>query len=284
MKLRDILLALIVAVTWGSNFIAVKIAISELPGFLALSLRFLITGIVLIPLAKIPKCSFKEIYSISIIFGIFYIALLYLGMHLGLNSSLAVILLRLNIPLSIIIASLTLKEEIPFKIICGIILAFIGMLIVVGTPHLSGNLSAAIIILFSAFFCALFNVESRKLRSKVNPLSLLCWTSLISAPHLLIISYLLEGDPIFLLSKITHVGWMSTVYGAIISGIIGNALWIKLLQSYPVNIVMPFNLLVPLCGVFFSITILKEEPSWHIFLGGLITLLGVGITQIKKKD
>lgn len=283
MKLKDVLLALIVAITWGSNFIAVKIAISELPGFLALALRFLITGIVLIPYSEIPKCSFKEIYSISMIFGVFYIALLYLGMRLGLNSSLAVILMQLNIPLSVLIASITLKEQIAFETICGIIMAFMGMIIVVGTPHLNGNFTAGITVLLSAFFCALFNVESRKIRAKVTALSLLCWTSVISVPHLLIISYLLEGNPISFIENLSSVGWIATIYGSIIVGVIGNALWVKLLQSYPVNMVMPFNLLVPFFGVFFSITILKEELSWHIFLGGLITLFGIGVTQIKKK-
>jgi drug/metabolite transporter (DMT)-like permease len=45
---------------------------------------------------------------------------------------------------------------------------------------------------------------------------------------------------------------------------------------------MPFNLLVPFFGISISILLLDEIPSWHVIVGGLITLGGIAVTQVKR--
>ncbi len=281
MKKFDVCIAFLVAFFWGSNFTAVKLSIIEIPGLLALSLRFLLTAIILLPFITKPKISFAKLYLVSLVFGIFYIGLLYYGMHLGLNTSLTIILIQLNIPFSIIIARIFLKESLTLKTILGVAIAFLGMAVVAGTPHLIGNNVAVFILLLSAFFYAIFNIQSRKLK-EIPPSSLLCWTSLISMPHLFMISYFIDGNPIDLMQNLSHIGWASIIYSAAISGALGITLWIYLLQKYPISQVMPFNLLVPFFGISISILLLDEIPSWHIIVGGLITLGGIAVTQVKR--
>ncbi len=280
MKRSDILIAILVAFAWGSNFIAVKFAIIEIPGFLSIAIRFLITAIVLLPFVPRPKISFMDLYSASLIFGVFYLGLLYYGMHLGLNTSLTVILMQLNIPISVLIARFVLKEHFTLSSMIGTIIAFIGTLIVVGTPHLTGNHLAFIVILFAAFFCAIFNIKNRKLQ-EVPALSLVCWMSLISTPHLFIISYLIDGNPFELLEGSTYQLWIAIIYSVVVASFLGVGLWIYLLQKYPVYKVLPFNLLVPFFGVSLSILFLGDVPSWHILLGGSITICGIAINNLR---
>lgn len=180
MTRMDILIAILVSFVWGSNFVAVKLTLIEIPGLLALAIRFLLTSLILLPFAPYPKISFSKLYAVSMVFGLLYMGSLYYGMHLGLNTNLTIIMMQLNIPISVLIAKIFLKEESSLKSLIGIGIVFAGMIIVVGTPHLTGNGSAALVIGFSSFFYAIFNIQNRKLK-EFSALSLFCWMSLISA-------------------------------------------------------------------------------------------------------
>lgn len=280
MKRNDVLIAILVAFAWGSNFIAVKHTVIEIPGLLSIALRFLITSVLLVPFVPRPKINFRDLYSLALVMGVFYLGLLYYGLYLGINTSLTIIIMQLNIPISIIIARFALKEHFTLSSLLGVALAFIGVVIVVGAPQLTGNHNAFMMILMSAFFCAIFNIQSRKLQA-TPPLSLLCWSNLIATPHLLLMSYFIEGNPFELLQGTTSRLWIALFYSVLVASFIGISLWIYLLQSYPVHKVMPFNLLVPFFGVALSIIILGDIPSWHVFLGGAIILSGIAISQAR---
>lgn len=280
MKKSDILIAILVAFAWGSNFIAVKYTVIEIPGLLSIALRFLMTAALLLPFVPRPKTNFRDIYSLALVMGVFYLGLLYYGLYLGINTSLTIIIMQLNIPISIVIARFALKEHFTLSSILGITLAFIGVIAVVGTPHITGNHVAFVMLLISAIFCAVFNIQSRKLHA-IPPLSLLCWSNLIAAPHLLLMSYFLEGNPLELLEGATPRLWGALLYSVIVASFIGIALWIYLLQTYPIHKVMPFNLLVPFFGVSLSIIILGDIPSWHVFLGGALILSGIAISHAR---
>ena len=45
---------------------------------------------------------------------------------------------------------------------------------------------------------------------------------------------------------------------------------------------MPFMIAPPILGVFFGIVLNDEEITWKIAIGGLMTLVGVGIIQIRE--
>ena len=257
-------------------FIAILVAF-----VLTLAIRFLLTSVILLPFTSRPKIKFITLYKVSLVFGIFYMGLLYYGMHLGLNTNLSIILMQLNIPISIVIAKFFLKEEVSLKSLIGIGVSFSGMLVVVGTPHLTGNILAATSIGIASVFYALFNIQSRQLK-QVPALSLLCWSCLISTPHLFLLSYFIDGNPLDIIQGVSYMAWGSMAYSVIISGIFGITAWIYLLQIYPVHKVLPFNLLVPFCGCSLSILILAEIPCCNIVFGGVITLFGIAITQVKR--
>ena len=280
MKRFDILIALIIAFSWGSNFIAVKYSISEVPIFLTISLRFLIISIILLPFVTKPKVNFKDLYTASITFGVFYIGLFYYALYLGINTSLAVILMQLVAPFSILIARVALKEYFTLNSIVGIIIAFCGTLFVVGSPGAINNSLAIAALVLGTIFHAIFNVQSRKLKA-VPAVSLLFWNSVISVPHLFMISYFLEGNPFELIENTTYIFWNSLFYTAIVAGAIGITSWIYLVQKYPVYQVMPFVLLIPPIGIFLSVMILDEPISWHLFVGCCLTIIGVYVSQKK---
>jgi O-acetylserine/cysteine efflux transporter len=50
-------------------------------------------------------------------------------------------------------------------------------------------------------------------------------------------------------------------------------------QRHPVSAVVPFNMLIPLVGISAGLIILGEPLTWQKAVGGLLTLVGVGVIQ-----
>lgn len=279
MKFLDILIAIFVSFTWGSNFVVVKLGAAEVPSFITLAIRFFVTAIIILPFVKKPKLPFKELYITSLVFTS-YVSFVYLAIYLGASAKLAVIIMQLNAPLTIILAKFLLGEDFTFNSIIGILLSLVGVIIIIYNPNLESTLISIILLLGGVSLNALFNIQSRKY-SKLPPLDSLFWYSLIGTPHLIILSLIFEGNPIDSISGNSYVFWSSVFYSVSMAGILGLTGWIYLLQKYPVHKVMPYNLLVPLFGVSCAILVLKETISIHFIIGGMLIITGVMYSQKK---
>jgi len=279
MKRVDIIAAMITVIAWGSNYVAISYVVSEMPGFLSIAVRLLITFLCLALFVPFPKIKFKDLYFISTVFG-GYLGLLYYGLHLGLNTSLTIILMQLNIPISIVVARFMLDEKFTSLSIAGVGIAFLGAMVVVGSPAISGNAQALFSVLAASILCALFNVKSRQF-NHINPMSLVCWTGAIAAPQILIASFFIDGNPIAFLKETTHLSWIATAYSVVIASFLCQGLWIYLLQKYPLHQILPYNLLVPFVGISCSVMYLGDLPSWHVILGGILTISGIAVSQAR---
>lgn len=278
MKKIDIFIAILIAFCWGSNYIAIKLAIHDAPAFFSTAIRFLCTAVILLPFLTKPNKNFADFYAISVVFGVFHIAVLYFAMRLGIDTSLSVILMQINIIFAVLIAKFALKEHFTLQVAIGVILAFIGMIIVVGSPKTLSNPIGVLLIIFSAFACAIFSILNRRLKN-VPALSIVGWTNLISTPHLFLISYFFEGSPLEMVTGLSLKYWLSVGYSVVVSSIFGIALWVYLVQKYEIYKIVPFKLLVPFFGVSLSMVILKEKPELHVILGGVVTILGIAISN-----
>lgn len=279
MNIKDVCLAVLIALIWGLNYVAMKLTAIEMPGFLSAAVRFILTAIILLPFATRPKISFNKLYYISVISGA-YIGLIYYSLYLGINTCLGIILMQLNAPFTILIARISLKEEFTLESLIGMGIALIGVITVVGAPSAVGDGFAVFVMLGAAFCCAIFSVKSKE-SNKVSPLNLIFWTHLIAAPHLFLVSNILDGNSLNYFDNLSNQFWFYLMYSILLSCIFGIAIRIYLLRKYPVHKVVSFNLLIPFFGVISSMIFEKNIPSWHIFVGGAIIMVGIGITQSK---
>jgi O-acetylserine/cysteine efflux transporter len=81
---------------------------------------------------------------------------------------------------------------------------------------------------------------------------------------------------------IANAGWPligALAYTAIAASIIAHATWYGLVQKYPVNAVVPFNMLIPIVGVGAGLLLSGQPLTWQKALGGGLTLAGVAIIQ-----
>ena len=166
MKKTDTLLAILVPLIWGGSYIAIEYIVIEIPGLLSIAIRYSLIALILVPFVPRPnRANFKDLYATSLVVGVFCLGVLYYGMSLGIDTNLTTIIMQLTTPISVIIARFAFKEPFTLRSSIGIIIAFSGMLIVVGAPSFNSNYLAFTMVFFSAFFLAVYNIQSKKLKA-----------------------------------------------------------------------------------------------------------------------
>jgi O-acetylserine/cysteine efflux transporter len=71
------------------------------------------------------------------------------------------------------------------------------------------------------------------------------------------------------------------VYTAVGGSLIAHSLWYTLIRRHPMTVVAPWGLVAPILGIAAGILVLGEPATWQKFIGGAITLTGVGIIQVR---
>ena len=278
MPINHLLLALLIMVIWGCNFIFITLSLLEIPPLLLCALRFFLASIPAIFFIKPPKAPAKMIILYGLLtFGLQF-AMLFIGMQSGMTPGLASLLVQVQIFFSIFFAMVILSEIPTFWQIIGALVSFSGIGLVVS--HIGGNVTLAglILLMGAAASWGLGNLVTKKI-SHVNMIALVVWGSFVAAFPLLLSSLLFEG-PSRVLYSIQHVsltGILSVCYIVFASTWIGYGAWNWLLSRHPVATIVPFTLLVPIFGLLSSALILSEPlQSWKLFAGALV-LLGLCI-------
>ena len=138
MSLRDILIALCTPLLLGFGFAIAKPAMQQFPPFLLMGLRFTIAALVLVWWFPIPRGLIKNLFIISLIGGTVSYGLVYLGLNI-VDASSSTLLVQAEVPFGVLIAYFLFKEKPGIKNIFGIIIAFIGLVVLLGAPNLQGK-------------------------------------------------------------------------------------------------------------------------------------------------
>ncbi|HET7536326.1 MAG TPA: EamA family transporter [Candidatus Didemnitutus sp.] len=278
LPLRHLLLALLTVFLWGVNFIAIKLALQDLPPLLLCALRFLFVCFPLVFFLPRPAITWKQllIYGATM-FGCQF-AFLFLGMRLGMSAGLTAIVLQLQVFVTMGLAAVALRERISHMQIAGVIIAMAGF-VVVGL-HVGTDVTVAglIFLLLEACSWGYANFTSRRL-GRVIAVALVAWGGLVVPIPMGLASLAFEG-PATIAHSLTHVGWPALgglAYIVYISTLVAYSLWSWLLARHPASVITPFALLVPIVAMISSAMFLGETlPAWKIEAAVLV-LLGLAV-------
>lgn len=272
MKFRHSFLLTLVVAIWGINFVFVKIGLQEIPPILLCCLRFFFTSLPAVLFFKFPKVPFKQlaIYSSSML--VFQFVLMFSAMHLGLSAGLGSLVLQTQVFFSLFFSAYFLNEKIGKWQWLGALVSFAGIGVV--GAHLGADatpLSLALAISAAAMW-GLGSILVKKM-GPTDPTPLLVWGSFLAWPQLLLLSLALEESAPLLwnLHTLSLNTALSVLFIVLFSTLFGFGVWNRMVQIYPVSMVAPFTLLVPVFGILSSILFLNEplEP-WKILAGCLI--------------
>ncbi len=281
MSFRDILIAISVPILLGFGFVIAKPAMEYFPPYLLMGMRFTIPALILVWWFPIPKGLFLDLFKVSFIGNTLQYGLTYNGLNI-IDASSAVLLIQLEVPFGILIAFFLLKEIPSIKNIIGLVIAFFGVFILTGAPNLEGKYFGVLLTLSGAFTWSLGAVMAKPLSKKIGAFALMTWLAVFSGPMLILISAIVNGNPIQYILIANFNSWLTVLYLGFFMQPAAYGAWYYVLSKYPVNKVMPVLLLLPITGLITAIFLLGEEPPKQVFLGGAVIVLGVGMILFSK--
>ncbi|WP_244826167.1 EamA family transporter [Caballeronia sp. TF1N1] len=277
MSPRDLLIASVVILAWGVNFVVIKLGLHGVPPFLLGALRFALAAVPVF-FVKRPRIPLRWLfaYGLSISFGQF--ALLFYGMSVGMPAGLASLVLQAQAFFTLIFAAFMLGERIRAMNIAGLLIAAAGLALIGMQGGHAMTLTGFLFTLGAASMWALGNVVTKRM-GKVDLLSLVVWASLIPPLPFLALSLIFEGPARIeaSLAAIPSISIFAIVYLSFIATIIGYSLWGKLLARYPAAQVAPFSLLVPVIGIASAAVFLGEALTPAEVAGAALVMAGLAV-------
>ena len=284
MSRKDGLLALLVVVVWGLNFVVIKVGLHNMPPLMLAGLRFLLVAFPAIFFVARPKIPLSLLlgYGLTISFGQF--AFLFSAIKFGMPAGLASLVLQAQAFFTIILGAFAFGERLQGKQLVGIALAVFGVLVLI-EASLNGQhvgMLGFMLTLAAALSWASGNIFNKKIMqhtSRPAVMSLVVWSALIPVVPFFLASILLDGPTQIIQSLVTidMTTILSLVYLAFVATIVGYGIWGSLLGRYETWRVAPLSLLVPVVGLASAAVLLDETLSGLQLLGALLIMAGLYI-------
>ena len=281
MQPRHIVLAVVLAIFWGLNFVVITLALGDVPPLLLAALRFTIAAVPVLFLPK-PPVRWGLMIAIAATMFVGQFAFLFPSMAVGMPPGLASIALQIQAFITIAIAAAVLREWPTRRQLAGSAVAFAGLALVGFTVGANGVTLEGFLLLFgAAVFWAVGNVLIRR-TGKVDMLALVSWMSLVPPVPFLLLSLAFEG-PARIGAAIGGATWLTIgalLYIAVVSTTFGYAVWGHLLRIYPAATAAPFSLLVPVSGTISAALILNESFGPVRLIGMALILAGLAVLML----
>ena len=275
------LMAIVVALCWGFNFAASKFSLLHFPPFFVIFIRYVLVTLLLLPFARKSKFSFKQLFILSLLMITIHFTFVFSAIAMGLELSTTVIVIQMGAPFSCVLGAIFLKDMLGPWRTTGMAIAFMGVVVIAGTPAVGSNWIAFVLAIIGAMAWAGSNVYMKVLGQE-SIMPLLFWTGLLSLPQTLLVSLILEDNHIDLLLNVPTNAAVAILYSAIASTIIGYGLWYWLLKNFSVSQVTPYSLLTPIGGILSGVIFFQETLTNQMMVGGFITICGVAIITLRR--
>lgn len=284
MARKDVLLAMLVVVAWGLNFVVIKVGLHAMPPLMLAGLRFLLVAFPALLFVARPKVPMRLLlgYGLTISFGQF--AFLFCAIKFGMPAGLASLVLQAQAFFTIVLGAGIFGERLQVKQLVGIALAVVGVLVLIQASFTGQHipLLGFMLTLAGAFSWACGNIFNKKIMqhsSRPAVMSLVVWSALIPIVPFMVCSLIFDGPALMLESvvAIDTTTLLSLVYLAFIATILGYGIWGTLLGRYETWRVAPLSLLVPVVGMASAALLLDEKLSVMQLAGAVLVMTGLYI-------
>lgn len=273
---KDLLLALLVIVVWGLNFVVIKVGLHGMPPMLMGALRFMLAAFPAILFVRRPQVPLRWMLAYGMTISVGQFAFLFYAMYVGMPAGLASLVLQSQAFFTLFFAALFLGERLRGSNLFGLLVAASGLVLIGLQGGQAMTLAGFALTIAAASMWALGNVVTRRL-GKVNLVGLVVWGSLIPPLPFLALSLWLEGPELISqsLRSLSLDSLLVLAYLAFGATILGYGLWSRLLSRYPASQVAPFSLLVPVVGISSSALLLDERLGGLQMVGAALVMAGL---------
>ncbi|MGD1906814.1 MAG: EamA family transporter [Leptolyngbyaceae cyanobacterium] len=268
------LMAVLVAVLWGFNFVVIKVGLGSFPPLLFAALRFVVIAFPAVFLLPRQNMPWRWIVTVGMAMGVLQFGCLYIGMNYGVPPGLASILVQSQALITLLLSTVLLRDVPRPQQWLGVGLALAGMGAIAAAQEGQTQLLGLALVLCSSLSWASGNICIKRSRI-TNGFRLLVWMALIPPLPLLGLSLIFETGQWQALRSLTPLGLGAILYTGLISSLLCFGFWAYLVQHYSPNRVAPFSLLVPIFGLGFAAILLGESLTRLERVGALLVFIGL---------
>jgi O-acetylserine/cysteine efflux transporter len=277
MRTKDIFAAALVSVIWGLAFVATKIGLESFSASQLTAFRFLIACVPALFLPR-PQISWFLLILIGLTLFTGQFLLLFFAYKAGIAAGLASVTQQSQVFFTVVLAAIFLRETPTSRQSVGMMIAFIGLVMIGLTVGADLPLLAFVLALASAFSWAIGNILVKRV-GDVQMFPLMAWLSLVPPlPALLVASYFdTNSMTAETLSEATWPSILAVFYLGAIATTFAYVIWGDLLNRYPVAVVAPFALIAPCVGVIASSIAFGEVFGPIRYSGMALILAGLAV-------
>jgi len=293
MKKKDILLAALIVLIWGNNFTVIKLGLDGVPSMLLVSLRYILTSFPAVFFIKKPQTELKYIVLYGLTVGVGQFSCLFYAMEIGMPAGIASIVLQIQAFISPVLAMIFLKEKIKRKQIIGFVISAAGLVLIAmastGDSINKVPALAFILMLAAPTFWAVSNMVARIASDKaaakgekLNMVSMVVWSGLVPPIQLMAMALMLDTPETILniLTNLNGTSIFAVLYIAFAATLIGYGAWSLLIAKYPMSIVAPITLMVPIVALLSARIVLSEQLTQLQWVGLIVILAGLFTANI----
>ena len=286
MDIRAILAGLAFALIWSSAFTSARIIVADAPPILSLSLRFLISGLIGIALARFLGQTWRLTpgqWRATIVFGLCQNAL-YLGLNFvamqTVEASLASIIAS-TMPLAVGLAGWVIfRERLSALSVLGLCAGAGGVALIMGARMQAGADFYGIALCFIAV--ASLTVATLMVRgasSGGNLLMIVGLQMLVGAGFLVIPGLMFDQSEVTWSVKLV----LAFSYTVLMPGLVATFIWFWLVQRIGAVKAATFHFLNPFFGVLIAAVLLGETLSVWDIVGVVIIMAGILSVQMARQ-
>jgi len=286
MDIRAIIMGLTFALIWSSAFTSARIIVTNASPLAALSLRFFISGLIGISIARFLGQKWHltpNQWRATIIFGVCQNAI-YLGLNFyamqTVEASLASIIAS-SMPLLVAFAGwVFLKDSLPVMSILGLIFGMVGVVIIMSSRINSGiDFYGVTFCIIAAIALTVATLSIKSMSSGENLLMVVGLQMLVGAVPLTIASALTETLHI----NVTAGLITAFIYTTLAPGLLATWIWFKLVARIGATRAATFHFLNPLIGVAIAAIVLGESLSQYDIIGVIVIMVGILAVQLSHQ-
>ena len=286
MDLRAIGLGLAFAFMWSSAFTSARMIVADAPPLTALALRFLISGVLGIAVARamgqtwtLTRTQWRSTFVFGLCQNALYLGLFFVAMQ-RIEASLAAIIAA-AMPLFVgFFGWIVFGDRLRPMAIIGLILGLGGVALIMGS-RLSGGADGLglILCIIGTLALTVATLSVRGASSGGNVLMIVGLQMLVGAAALAIAALLLETWEVTWSLRLI----LAFLYTTLIPGLLATVTWFVLVNRIGAVRAATFHFLNPVFGVAVASVLLAEKLGPLDMLGVAIVTAGILAVQLARQ-
>jgi len=289
--MNPILALIITNVIWGAASPLFKLALTNIPPFTLAFIRFFFAALIFLPFAVVLRQKVSRKQLLQICLGAFFgitINISFFFLALPRTNSINAPIIASAQPLFLFILSIIfLKEKPQKKVFFGILVSFIGVLIIIisplflihGTTELQKETAfeGNIFLIIATLGAVLQAIITKKVLKEVNHYVVNYLGFLLGS--ITFIPLMIPELSHWSFSQLNMNGWIGIIFGVFFSSALAYGLFMYGISKIKAQEVGIFSYIDPVIAVLLAIPLLGEYPTLIFFLGSLFIFVGIVLAE-----